>query len=98
MPIEQGVILKIEGLEGSYLVVSKDFFNQTEQAVLCPIVTDTFPDPLHLRINTKDVKGIVMCEQLKMLDLRYRGYSKVTQLKYADIMEIADAVQSIFDY
>ncbi len=98
MPIEQGAILKIEGLEGYYLVVSKDFFNKTEQAVLCPIVTDTFPDPLHLRINTKDVKGIVMCEQLKMLDLRYRGYSKVTQLKYADIMEIADAVQSIFDY
>ncbi len=37
---EQGDILSIEGIHGAALVVSKYFFNQSEQAIVCPIVTD----------------------------------------------------------
>lgn len=98
MAIEQGDILTVENMKGKFLVVSKNFFNSTEQAVLCPIVQDTFLDPLHIEVEAEDVRGIVMCEQMKLLDLRYRGYKKIGRIHYPDIINITDAIQSIFDY
>ncbi len=98
MTAEQGDIISIEGKKGYYLVVSKNFFNQTEQAVLCPIVQDTFLDPLHIRVNTDVISGIVMCEQLRLADLRYRGFKKIDRISYSDIMNLTDAIQGIFDY
>lgn len=96
--IEQGDIITVERLKGYYLVVSKNYFNMTEQAVLCPIARDTFLDPLHIAIETGEVQGIVMCEQMRLVDLRYRGFKKVDRIHYADIINITDAIQGIFDY
>ena len=98
MAIEQGDILAVEKMKGNFLVVSINFFNTTEQAVLCPIVQDTFRDPLHIEIKADDMCGIVMCEQMRLLDLRYRGYKKIGQIHNSDIINITDAIQSIFDY
>lgn len=44
------------------------------------------------------MQGFVLCEQMKLLDLRVRGYKKLSELKIEDVMNIADAIQSIFDY
>ena len=98
LPIEQGDILKVERISGPVLVVSKNFFNTTEMAIVCPIVKDAFLDPLHIRIVEKDVEGVVLCEQMKLFDLRIRGFKKIDHLKYEDIINITDAIQSIFDY
>lgn len=43
-------------------------------------------------------RGIVLCEQMKLLDLRVRRYKKLTELNIEDVMNITDAIQSIFDY
>lgn len=98
MAIEQGDIIAVEKMKGYFLVVSKNFFNKEEQAILCPIVMDTFPDPLHIEIKTDEVEGIVMCEQMRLIDLRYRDYKKVDRIHYPGIINITDAIQSIFDY
>ena len=98
MIVEQGDIITIEKLQGQFLVVSKNFFNETEQAIVCPIAQDTFLDPLHIGIKTDEMNGIVMCEQMRMIDLRYRGYKTVGRIHYSDIINITDAIQSIFDY
>lgn len=98
LPFEQGDILSIEKIKGPVLVVSKNFFNQSEQAIVCPIIKNAVPDPLHIEIETKEVQGYVLCEQMKLLDLRYRGYKKVSRIKYPEIMNITDAIQAIFDY
>ena len=98
MKYEQGDIVSFEGLKGHFLVVSKNFFNETEQAIICPIINDTFLDPLHIAIEIKDIKGIVMCEQMRLVDLRYRGFKVIEHLNYTDIINITDAIQSIFDY
>lgn len=98
LPFEQGDILSIEKIKGPILVVSKDFFNRSEQAIVCPIVKNAIPDPLHIEIETEEVQGSVLCEQMKLLDLRYRGYKKISRIKYPDIINITDAIQAIFDY
>ncbi len=98
MAIEQGDIIKAEGLKGCYLIASKNFFNLTEQAILCPIVEDTFPDPLHIAIKTEEVEGTVLCEQMRLVDLRYRGFKRIDRIPYEMIIDVTDAIQGIFDY
>ena len=98
LPFEQGDILSVEKIKGPILVVSKNFFNRSEQAIVCPVVKNAVPDPLHIEIATEEVQGSVLCEQMKLLDLRYRGYKKISRIKYADIINITDAIQAIFDY
>ncbi|MBR5047343.1 MAG: type II toxin-antitoxin system PemK/MazF family toxin [Eubacterium sp.] len=96
MNFEQGDVLKVEGLKGEFLVVSKNFFNLSEQAILCPIIKDTFRDPLHIWIDETD--SFVLCEQMRMFDLRYRGWKKTNSISYIRLIDIVDAIQSIFDY
>ena len=96
--IEQGEILSIEKISTPILVVSKNFFNRSEQIIGCPILQKASADPLHIVVKTNDVQGFVLCEQLKLLDLRVRGYNKISELKTNDIINISDAIQGIFDY
>ena len=96
--ISQGDILKVEKLFFPVLVVSKNFFNQSEQIIACPILGEATADPLHIPVTWNGTQGIVLCEQLKVLDLRVRGYKKTGELKLESIMDITDAIQSIFDY
>lgn len=98
LPFEQGDILSVEKIKTPVLIISKNFFNQSEQAIVCPILTQAASDPLHIEIRTEDVCGWVLCEQMKLMDFTYRGYKRISRLKYPDIINIADAVQSIFDY
>ncbi len=98
LPFEQGDILSIEKIKTPVLIVSKNFFNQSEQAIVCPVASNAASDPLHIEIATAEVRGLVLCEQMKLLDLRYRGYKKIARIKYPDIINITDAIQAIFDY
>lgn len=98
MTIEQGDIVRVEGLKGCYLVVSKNFFNMTELAILCPIVEDAFSDPLHIAVKAEEVKGNVLCEQMRLIDLRYRGFKKIDRIPYEIIIDVTDTIQGIFDY
>ena len=61
MKVEQGDIVTIEDMKGHFLIASNNFFNETEQVILCPVVQDTFLEPLHIEIKTDDTQGIVMC-------------------------------------
>lgn len=36
-----------------------------------------------------------MCEQLRLVDLQYRGYTKVDRISYANIIDITDIIQGI---
>lgn len=96
--IAQGDILSVEKIAMPVLAVSKNFFNRSEQIIGCPILENVLPDPLHIPIATDEVRGSVLCEQMKLLDLRARGYKKIGELRYDDIMNITDAIQGIFDY
>ena len=96
--IEQGDILKAENIKYPVLVVSKNFFNRTEQAIVCPIIQDKPDDPLHIPFKAEKLSGTVLCEEMKLMDFRYRGFSLLDRIAYSDIINITDAIQSIFDY
>ena len=96
--IGQGDILKVEKVKMPVLVVSKDFFNQTGEIIGCPIYKNGEPGAPHIRIHTDELTGYVQCEKMTLLDMNIRGYSKLDRIHMPEIIDITDAIQSIFDY
>ena len=96
--IEQGDMLRVGGIQYPVIVVSNNFFNQSGKVIACPIVKNAIKGPLHIKLKDSSVEGIVLCEQVKYLDLKARHFSKLTSTHYFDIMDISDAVMGIFDY
>jgi len=96
--LQQGDVLKIEKIKFPVLITSKDFFNQTGEIIGCPIFMYGEEGPLHIKIETDQISGIVHCEKMKLVDLNVRGFSKISRISLSDRMNIADAIQGIFDY
>ena len=96
--IEQGDLLKVEGIAHPVIVVSNNYFNESGKAIVCPIMKKAVPGPLHIELKDSPVEGFVLCEQVRYLDLASRRYSKMTQSHYFDIMDISDAVVGMFEY
>lgn len=96
--VHQGDIVKIERIKNPVLVTSKDFFNQTGEIIGCPVFQNSSASPLHIKIRTDSTEGYVQCEKLALIDLNVRDFSKTGRISMTDIIEITDAIQSIFDY
>ena len=96
--LHQGDILKIEKIKHPVLVVSKDFFNSSGEIIGCQIIRNSIPGPLHIWMATSESEGYIQCEKLVLLDLAVRGYKKVDRLPIAEMMNVSDAIQGIFEY
>ncbi len=96
--LQQGDIIKVEKIKFPVLIVSKDFFNESGEIIGCPIYEESTVSPLHIEITTKEITGYVQCEKLALLDLTVRGYKRVDKVTMENRIDIADAVQGIFDY
>lgn len=101
MKAVQGDILKIEGIKYPVIVLSNDFFNESDKVIGCPITNDANEGPLHIKLRDMDYsryEGYVLCEQLKYIDLSSRRFSKSGTISYYDIQNLTDAVIGMFDY
>ncbi|MBQ2991686.1 MAG: type II toxin-antitoxin system PemK/MazF family toxin [Clostridia bacterium] len=96
--IQQGDLLKVEGVTHPVIVVSNNYFNQSGKAVVCPILKKAVPGPLHIELKETGMEGYVLCEQVRYLDLAARHFHKIAALHYYDVMDISDAVAGIFEY
>ena len=96
--LHQGDILKIENIKHPVLVVSKDFFNTSGEIIGCPIIKDSMPGPLHIWMSTEENEGYIQCEKLALLDLSVRGHRRIDQLPISEMINVSDAIQSIFEY
>ena len=96
--LHQGDILKIEKIKHPVLVASKDFFNQSGEIIGCPIIKDSIPGPLHIWMSTDENEGYLQCEKLALLDVSIRGYKRIDRLPIFEMMNVSDAIQSIFEY
>lgn len=64
------------------VVVSNDFFNaRTNLAIVCPITNTDKGFPLHVALDERtQTTGVIMCEQVKSLDIRQRNGRFVEKL------------------
>ena len=95
---EQGDILKVASLPYPLIVVSKNFFNTSGLVMACPILPNAVPGPLRIRCESIKKPGFVYCEQLRVVDLNARRFSKTDSASMDDVIDIVDAIQGIFDY
>ena len=92
----QGDIIKIEGYNNLFYIISKNsFIKATGVFHVCPVLSNIKEGPLHIKVGDA---GIVICEQIKLIDPSARTCNKVSDTEYADIMNISDAIQGIFEY
>lgn len=98
LTVGQGDVIQVEGIKYKLLVVSNDVFNRSENVIVCPFDKNVEEGALHLHLNTEKDYGFLVCEDVKRLDLNYRGYKKIESLSYNDVFEAIDAIQSIFEF
>lgn len=81
------------------VVISKDSYNKyTNLAVICPITTNTKKFPTHYElIETKRIKGSVLCEHIRSVDFKARKLSFVEKLKMKELEEIIDIINGIIE-
>ncbi len=95
----QGDIVKISGYKFPLLIISKNLFiEKTGVFHVCPILSEVPSGPLHIRVQSKDTQGTAICEQLKLIDPMERSVHRVDRISYANLIDISDAVQGMFEY
>jgi len=98
---EQGDILKIAGVSWPVLVVSNNRFNEIGEVLVCPILSAVTQNAVHLPVcislSSGELRGLVVCEQVKHLDLKARRFSKLGSIHLGDLMDIADTLTALFE-
>ena len=81
------------------IVISKDSYNKyTGLVFLCPITTNTKKFPTHFElVNTKKVKGSVLCEHLRSVDFKARKLSFKEKIGEEELAEIIDIINAIVE-
>lgn len=63
-----------KGGRPAYVASNRDFSKITNLAIVCPITNNARGFPLHVPLDEQTkTTGVVMCEQVKSLDLRARN-------------------------
>ena len=96
-----GDIVKISGFaDHRFVIVSNNtYIRATGEIHVCPLMKGIQPEPLHIFVKgEKGTEGVVVCEQIKLIDPSIRGCSVIDRIFYSDIITISDAIQGIFEY
>ena len=97
----QGDIIKISGFNKQlFVIVSKNaFIRATGMFHVCPMISGIPAGPVHIVVKgQKGESGTIICEQIKAIDPKARGCSRVDLLSYENMMNVSDAIQGIFEY
>lgn len=96
MTVEQGSILKIEKLNGYYLVVSRTIYNESEQILVVPIIEKDIEGIFKLPVHSKYVNGVAICDEIRKIDISVRGYSIISFIDNNNLFSIISIIQDLF--
>ncbi len=96
----QGDLIRIHGFRNLFLIVSKNaFIRAVHMFHVCPVITEIPDGPLHIPVTgMQQTQGVVICEQMKLIDPLVRPCTRVDRILYGDLMDISDVLQGIFEY
>ncbi|HPF83048.1 MAG TPA: type II toxin-antitoxin system PemK/MazF family toxin [Bacilli bacterium] len=88
-----------KGKRPAIVLSNKGFNKYTKMCLVCPITSNMKEFPLHIPIkNTKKIKGVVMCEQIKTIDYIARNIEFVEKMDNDTYNEVIEILKSIIDY
>lgn len=81
------------------VVISNNLFNRRiRAAILCPITNTNREFPLHVQLDERtETTGVIMCEQVKSLDITARNASFKETLPTDLLEEVLDIVNGFFE-
>ena len=105
--VERGdiIIINFDPVKGheqtgkrSALVISNEkFYRIFKLAVILPITNNTKDFPFHVLLDDRtNIKGAILCEHLRTVDLEERKYNKVEKLPENLLEEVLEKVSLIF--
>lgn len=78
------------------LVISNDVFNQrVGLAIACPITNTDRNFPFHIAVQSKDLSGFVMSEQVKSIDYKARNVKFFAKVDEEVLNQVLGLVESI---
>ncbi len=78
------------------LIVSNKVFNKhLGLAFACPITNTKRDFPFHIKIDSKNITGFIMVEQLKSIDYNSRKIKFIEKAKKETLDEVLSIVESI---
>ncbi|MBE5912246.1 type II toxin-antitoxin system PemK/MazF family toxin [Pseudobutyrivibrio sp.] len=96
--VEQGDIIKIEGIGHMALVISKGSYNESGMAVVCPMTNKKTGSTFEVEISVDDVAMYVASDAVRQIDVESRSYRKVGRVPYRKLIYVIDMAQSVMDY
>ena len=80
------------------LVISNEkFYRIFKLAVILPITNNTKDFPFHVLLDDRtNIKGVILCEHLRTVDLEEIKYNKVEKLPKNLLEEVLEKVSLIF--
>ena len=106
--LKQGDIIKLDfdpqtGYEQKgrrpAIVLSTSYFNRYSKTILvCPITQTDKNHPFHVRLNENTkTSGVILCDQLKMLDIIARDYEYIEKAPKEIILEAIDTISNFIE-
>jgi len=78
------------------IIVSNKVFNQhLGLAYACPITNTKRDFPFHVKVDSKQITGFIMVEQMKSIDYKSRKIKFIEKAKQETINELLSIVESI---
>ena len=86
-----------KGRRPALVVNHTDFNTSVKMAVLCPITSTDRKFPFHIQINGEKIKGFIMTEQVKSLDIFLRNISFIEKVSNEKLEKTSELLQLILD-
>lgn len=97
MVIDQGDILKVEGVKNLVLVISKPLYNESGKIIGCPIVSTEFQGTFKVPFNLEGKHFYAVSDSIKQLDVSQRGFSTKGHMPLGQLMVVIDMLESIIE-
>ena len=79
------------------LIVSNEVFNKNVGlAIACPITNTERNFPFHLKLDSSNLTGFVMCEQVKSIDYRARKVKFIEKASDELLSHCLGIIESLF--
>ena len=96
--VSHGSIITTGDLPFPLLVISKDLYNSTGFVIACPIMKKKRKVPFEYYIETPRVKGFVLIDNPRQLNLNSRGCFIKSEISMGELIMVLDIYHSLFDY
>lgn len=79
------------------LIVSNEIFNKNVGlAVACPITNTDKNFPFHVKVDSSELTGFVMCEQVKSIDYRARKVKFIEKASDELLANVLGIIESVY--